>query len=80
VLRLVLSGAGRVVALGTVLGMVLAAGFGQAMSSFLFGVRPLDLATFIAVFAVLVITAATAMATPAIRATRVDPVVAFRTD
>jgi predicted permease len=80
VLRLVLSGAGRVVALGTVLGMALAAGFGHAMSSFLFGVRPLDLATFIAVGAVLVITAAIAMATPAIRATRVDPVVAFRTD
>lgn len=80
VLRLVLSGVGRVVALGTVFGMALAAGVGQAMSSFLFGVRPLDLATFIAVGAVLVITAVIAMATPAIRATRVDPVVAFRTD
>jgi len=80
VLRLVLSGSGRVIALGTVLGMTLAAGFGQAISSFLFGVQPLDLVTFVAVGGLLVITAAIAMATPAIRATRVDPVVAFRTD
>jgi putative ABC transport system permease protein len=80
VLRLVLSGAGRVIAFGTVLGMALAAGFGQAMSSFLFGVQPLDLTTFIGVGSVLVITATIAMATPAIRATRVDPVVAFRAE
>jgi putative ABC transport system permease protein len=80
VLRLVLSGAGRVIGLGTVLGMLLAAGFGQAISSFLFGVQPLDLTTFVAVGGVLVITAAIAMATPAIRATRVDPVVAFRNE
>jgi putative ABC transport system permease protein len=80
VLRLVLSGAGSVIALGTILGMLLAAGFGQAISSFLFGVQPLDLTTFIAVAGVLVVTAAIAMATPAIRATRVDPVVAFRNE
>ena len=80
VLRLVLSGSGSVIAVGTVLGMSLAAGFAQAITSFLFGVQPLDLPTFIAVGGVLVITAAIAMAMPAIRATRVDPVVAFRND
>ena len=78
VIGLVLSGAGRVVALGTVLGLLIAAGLGQAVSSFLFGVQPLDVVTFVAVGGVLVITAAVAMATPAIRATRVDPVEAFR--
>jgi putative ABC transport system permease protein len=80
VLRLVLSGAGSVVALGTVLGLLLAAGFGQAISSFLFGVQPLDSVTFTAVGSVLLVTAAIASAAPALRATRVDPVVAFRNE
>jgi putative ABC transport system permease protein len=80
VIGLVLSGAGRVVALGTVLGLLAAAGVGQAISSFLFGVASLDLATFMAVAGVLVMTAAIAMTVPAIRAIRVDPVVAFRND
>ena len=80
VIGLVLSGVGRVVAAGAVLGLLAAAGVGQAMSSFLFGVEPLDLATFMAVAGVLVMTAAIAMTVPAIRATRVDPVEAFRND
>jgi putative ABC transport system permease protein len=80
VLRLVLSSAGRVVVLGSVLGMVIAAGLGQAISSFLFGVRALDPVTFVSVGALLVLAAALAAAAPAIRATRVDPVVAFRTE
>ena len=80
VLSLVLSAAGRVVASGAVLGMLVAAGVSQAISSFLFGVQPLDPITFIAVAAVLVLTAALAIMAPAIRATRVDPVVAFRVE
>ncbi len=58
VLSLVLSAAGRVVASGAVLGMLVAAGVSQAISSFLFGVQPLDPITFVAVGAVLVLTAA----------------------
>ncbi len=80
VLRLVLSGAGRIVALGTVGGLLAAVGLGQGISSFLFGVEPLDLPTFVAVGGVLVVTATVAMAMPAMRATRVDPVVAFRNE
>ncbi len=80
VIGLVLLGASRVVALGTVLGLVTAAGLGQAISSFLFGVQPLDLTTFVAVAGVLVITAAIAMTTPALRAARIDPVEAFRNE
>jgi ABC-type lipoprotein release transport system permease subunit len=53
---------------------------GQAISSFLFGVQPLDLAAFVAVGGVLVTTAAIAVAAPAWRAARVDPVVAFRVE
>jgi putative ABC transport system permease protein len=78
VTRLVLSDAGRVVVLGTVLGMLAATGLGQAISSFLFGVQPQDPLTFAAVAGVLGVTAAVAIAAPALRAARVDPVVAFR--
>jgi putative ABC transport system permease protein len=80
VIGLVLSGVGRVVAVGAILGLLAAAGVGQAMSSFLFGVEPLDPATFLAVAGLLVMTAAIAMTVPAIRATRVDPVQAFRAE
>ncbi|HVQ16065.1 MAG TPA: ADOP family duplicated permease [Vicinamibacterales bacterium] len=80
VLRLVFSGGGRVVGLGAALGLLLATGIGQAMSSFLFGVRPLDPVTFVAVGGVLALTALLACAAPAFRAMRVDPVVAFRVE
>jgi len=50
------------------------------MSSFLFGVQPFDLVTFVVVSGILVVTALIAMAMPAIRAMRIDPVVAFRAE
>ena len=80
VLRLVLGGAGRLIGSGTLLGLVLAAVFAQSMSTFLFGVRPLDPLTFAGVILVLGATAALASAIPALRASQVDPVVAFRND
>ena len=43
-------------------------------------VKPLDPVTFVAVPVVLIITAAIAVAAPAWRAARVDPVVAFRSE
>jgi putative ABC transport system permease protein len=52
----------------------------QTIATFLFGVKPLDPLTFAAVVVVLGVTAAIASAVPAIRAARVDPVVAFRTE
>jgi putative ABC transport system permease protein len=80
VIGLVMSGAGSVVALGTILGLLVAAGLGQAISSFLFGVQPLDPLTFASAGSVLLMTAVVAMAVPVIRATRVDPVEAFRNE
>jgi predicted permease len=80
VLRLVLGSAARVIALGTGVGLVAAAGLGQVISIFLFGVQPLDPVTFASVVAVLLLTATLAAATPAFRATRVDPVEAFRSE
>jgi ABC-type antimicrobial peptide transport system permease subunit len=54
--------------------------FAQSISTFLFGVRPLDPLTFAIVIVVLGATATIASAIPALRASRVDPVVAFRND
>jgi putative ABC transport system permease protein len=80
VLRLVLGSAARVIALGTIVGLVAAAGLGQAISIFLSGVRPIDPVTFASVAILLAVTAAVAAAAPALRAVRVDPVEAFRNE
>jgi len=77
---LVMNGAARVVAAGIVIGLVLAAALGQTVSSFLFGVRPVDPLTFGAATLVAIVTAIVATAVPAWRATRVDPVDAFRSE
>ena len=65
---------------GALVGLVLAAVVAQSISTFLFGVRPLDPLTFAGVIAVLGATATIASAIPALRASQVDPVVAFRND
>ena len=80
VLKLVLASAARVIAIGTVVGLVAAAGLGRILTMFLFGVRPLDPLTFVSVAALLAVTAAVAAAAPALRAVRVDPVEAFRNE
>jgi len=78
VLRLVVSQAARVVALGTVIGLALSALSGRLIQTMLFGVRPLDLVTFAFVTIVLGITAALSLMGPAWRAARIDPAVALR--
>jgi putative ABC transport system permease protein len=78
VLRLVILNAARVVAAGAVIGLALSAVGGRLLETMLFGVRPLDLATFVAVIIVLAITAALSIAGPAWRAVRIDPAVALR--
>jgi putative ABC transport system permease protein len=78
VLRLVITDAARVVATGAAIGLVLAALGGRLIQTMLFGVRPLDLATFASVTIVLGITAALSIVGPAWRAARIDPAVALR--
>jgi putative ABC transport system permease protein len=78
VLRLVVGSAARVIALGAVVGLGVAAVLGRLLASVLFGVEPLDPMTFVSVTIVLALTAAVSMAGPAWRATRVDPAVALR--
>jgi putative ABC transport system permease protein len=80
VLRLVMLSAVRVIGAGVAIGLAAAALLGRSISTFLFGVQALDPATFIAVPIVLIATAVIAVAAPAWRATRVDPVVAFRNE
>ena len=78
VVRLVIANAARVVATGAAIGLVLSAVFGRLIEKVLFGVRPLDLTTFVVVTILLGITAALSIAGPAWRAVRIDPAVALR--
>jgi len=66
--------------LGLVLGLGLAATVAQFMTVILFDVQPRDPATFGSVAIVLALAGMTACMVPARRATRVDPLVALRTD
>ena len=80
ILWLVLGRAGRLIAAGGAIGLVLAFVLGRFIASFLFGVQPVDPVTFAGVALVVVLTAVAAAAAPAWRAARVDPVVMFRAD
>jgi putative ABC transport system permease protein len=80
VLGVVMGGAAPMIAIGAVIGLALSLAAGRVLASLLFGVRPLDVATFAAVALLLVVTAAAAIVGPAWRAARVDPAVALRAD
>jgi putative ABC transport system permease protein len=80
ILKMVLANAARVIGAGALIGLVLAALLAQSIATFLFGVEPLDPLTFAGVVIVLGATAAVASLIPAYRASRIDPVVAFRTE
>ena len=78
VLRLVIANAARIIATGAAIGLALSAVSARLIETMLFGVRPLDLATFAFVTVVLGVTAALSIAGPACRAARIDPAVALR--
>jgi putative ABC transport system permease protein len=80
VLALVLGNAARTIGVGAVIGLGAAALLARSISAFLFGVQPLDPMTFVSVASVLAVTATIAAVVPAMRAARVDPVQAFRTE
>lgn len=63
---------------GVTLGLVAAAVGARSLESMLFGIKPLDPPTFIAVAIGFAIVAAIASYVPALNATRVDPVVTLR--
>lgn len=65
---------------GTAIGIAGAVLFGQALSASLYGVTPTDPLTLTAVIALLAMVIAFASLPPALRASRVDPMIALRED
>jgi putative ABC transport system permease protein len=78
VLRLVLSNALRLVGSGVVLGVLASLATTRALAHQLFGVKPHDPATLVAVGALVLAVGFLACYLPARRAARVDPTVALR--
>jgi putative ABC transport system permease protein len=80
VVRLVFGSAARMTAIGLATGLIAAGVLSRWVATLVYPIAPLDPVTFAAVPLVLVVTAAIAVAAPALRAMRVDPVVAFRSE
>jgi len=80
VLRMVVGQAMALAAVGVVAGGAGAWALTRLMGALLFGVEPSDPVTFGAVSAVLALVAAVAASVPGLRATRVDPVIALRSE
>ena len=68
------------IAAGLVIGIGAALGAGRVIATQLFEVKPTDPVTYAAVAAVLLLTGVLACAIPALRAMRVDPLVALRNE
>ncbi len=78
VLRLVLKEGMSLVGSGVAVGLIVAAAVTRLLASFLYGVSPLDAATFVAIPMVLALVAFLASYLPARRAAKVDPMIALR--
>jgi putative ABC transport system permease protein len=78
VLRMTLLEGARVAAIGMGCGLVVAIALGQAVSSLVFGVNVRDVGTFALVIATLAVVTLAACVIPALRASRVSPLVALR--
>jgi predicted permease len=78
ILRMVLRQGLQLTLAGSIIGLIGAVAVTRVMASLLFGVSATDLTTFTAVPLILSATAMIASYIPALRATRVDPVVALR--
>jgi len=78
VLRMVMGQGARLALAGIVIGVVAALGMTRLLSSLLFSVSPSDPLVFICVPALLVVVTLVACYIPAMRAMRVDPMIALR--
>ncbi|HEY7404543.1 MAG TPA: ABC transporter permease [Candidatus Angelobacter sp.] len=80
VLSLILRQGARLIGIGVAVGVVGAFFAARALTSLLFGVKPTDLPTFLSVAILLAVLGLVACAAPALRATRVDPLVVLRNE
>jgi predicted permease len=80
VLRLVLVEGARMAGAGIFAGLLLAMGLGRLLESLLFGVERTDPVTFLVVAVVAVLVALAATYAPAARASKMDPVLALRSE
>jgi ABC-type antimicrobial peptide transport system permease subunit len=78
VVAMVLRGGVRLTVAGIVAGVVGAVALSKVLAGFLFGVSPLDPATYVGVIGVLGLVAGMSAYRPSRRAARVDPVVVLR--
>jgi putative ABC transport system permease protein len=77
-LRMVIGQGMKLVVIGVVLGLGAAFGLTRLLASLLFGVKTTDPVTYVSVAVILSVVALTACLIPALRATRIDPVIALR--
>ena len=80
VIRMLMQSGLKLVAVGGAIGLLLSFGLSRLLSGLLFGVEAFDPFTFFVVPTVLVAAAVLAAYVPARRASRIDPVVALRTE
>jgi predicted permease len=80
VVAMILRGGIRIALLGVVIGTAAAVACAPMLEALLFGIAPLDVPTFVSVALLLLFVAIVATYIPARRATRVDPVVALRSE
>ncbi len=80
VLRVVLRRTGAAIAAGTILGMAVAVPVSSGMARFLVGISPVDGWSFLAAVSLIACAAVAAVAAPARRAIRTDPLLALRAD
>jgi len=80
VVRMLTASGMKLVAYGSVIGLVLSFLLAVLMSRLLFGVSPFDLLTFLAVPLVLGVVAMLAAYVPSRKASRVDPIIALRAE
>ena len=80
VLRLVLMDGLRPVLVGLMIGLAGGAGAGALIRSMLYGTRPFDMTVIAAMVVTLLVTAVVACTVPALRASRIDPMQALRSE
>lgn len=80
IVEMLLGQAGRLLMAGAAMGIVLSYAAARLIASFLYGVKPHDVGTMLAVTALLLICGLIAAYVPARRASRVDPMKALRSE